>query len=115
MYLDVPPILILALCRKFDLSDFVLPSGRTIEVRLHDEVRRVMQHKFLGGFIPREFADAGDSIQLLVVFLVRQIEAKSESQMHWTSVLQLMTNGKYEKTAGSGSPWNQNDSDELFL
>lgn len=115
MYLDVPPILILALCRKFELSDFVLPSGRTIEDRLHEEVRRVMQHKFLGGFIPRELADADDSIQLLVVFLVQQIEARSESQVHWLSVLQLMANGKYENAGDAENLWTQKGGDEFFL
>ena len=114
-YAGVPPVLILALCRKFELDDFIVPSAKPIKDRLKSEITRIMEHKMFGGFVPRELAEAKDSIKVLVIFLVHQIEARSESQTHWLSVMHLIANARYENKTADRMLREQVDSDELFL
>lgn len=114
-YTGVPPILVLGLCRKFELNDFIVPSTKPIGDRLHSEITRIKEHRLLGGFVPRELFEAKDPIKLLVIFLVRQIEARSDTQTHWLSVMHLIANAKYENLPTGGMLWEQGDSDRLFL
>lgn len=96
MYLGIPPILVLGLCRKFELNDFVVPSCSPLEERLQIEISRLKSHQLLGGFVPRELDGADDSVQLFVVFLVRQLEARSATQAHWQSLMQALANARNE-------------------
>lgn len=114
-YAGLPPILILGLCGKFELNDFIVTSAKPIKDRLQSEITRIMEHKLLGGFVPRELSEAKDPIKVLVIFLVRQIEARSETQTHWLSVIQLIANARYEELAAGRLLFEQVDSDSLFL
>lgn len=114
-YLGVPTVVVHGLCGKFELADFMVPSGIPIKDRLEHEMARINQHLLFGGFVPRELADAQDSIKVFVIFLIRQLEARSRKQAHWVRVLQMMTNAKYENKVGNDVPAEHADEDGLFL
>lgn len=114
-YLGVPPVVVHGLCGKFELADFMVPAGIPIKDRLENEMARINQHLLFGGFVPRELADAQDSIKVFVIFLIRQLEARSQTQAYWVMVLQTMANAKYEKKDGSGVSDGLADDDRLFI
>lgn len=114
MYLGIPPILVLGLCRKFELNDFVVPSGSPLKERLQIEISRLKSHRLLGGFVPREFDAADDSVKFFVVFLVRQLEARSATQAHWQSLMQALANARNEASQIQKASTQSTDG-SLFL
>ena len=99
-YLGVPTIIVLGLCRKFEMADFLMPNGEPIKERIDAEISRITKHNLIGGFVPRELSEAKDAVKMLVVFLVHQLEARSESQSHWLTVMQGIADKNYVSNPG---------------
>lgn len=101
-YLGVPTIIVLGLCGKFEISDFFVPNGVPIKERLDAEVLRIAKHNLIGGFVPGELSEAKEAIKMLVIFLVHQLEARSDSQCHWLSIMQGIATKNSAGSTGIG-------------
>lgn len=95
-YLGLPTVLVLVLAKKIGLRDFVWPSREALKGRLEIELNRLGQNSFLGGFVPLELASAPEVVQLFVVFLFHEIEARGHGEdLHyaWMHALHLASAG----------------------
>ncbi len=103
-YLGVPTILAMVMANRIELCQFVWPAAATLDERLVQQLNELRQDPFLGGFVPRELADAPLPVQLFVVFLYHQLGRPGtldDSGQRWLSTLQRAVSGDSELPAQS--------------
>lgn len=105
-YLGVPTILAMVMANRIELCQFVWPAAATLDERIVQQLNELRQDPFLGGFVPRELADAPLPVQLFVVFLYHQLGRPGtldDSGQRWLSTLQRAVSGDAELPAQSDS------------
>ena len=89
-YLGIPTVMVMVMARKIGLMQFVWPDAAPLKDRVGFELKRLQQDPYLGAFVPAELAAASPAVQLLVVFLFRELGgqgAQGEHGYRWLRVL----------------------------
>ena len=89
-YLGVPTVLVLVLANKIGLKHFVWPARASLKDRVGQELARLRQDPFLGGFVPPGLSTASAEIQLFVAFLYHEVGvqgAQGEHAYQWLRAL----------------------------
>jgi hypothetical protein len=101
-YLGWPTVLVLAMAGTVGINDFVWPGLGSLEVRVAQDLARLRQDPFLGGFVPAELAAASPAVKLFVAFMFRQLTtpAGNEKQSYqWIRALHLAAIGNTDAQA----------------
>lgn len=96
-YLGVPTILAMVMANRIELCQFVWPAAAKLDERIFQQLDELRRDPYLGGFVPRELADAPLPVQLFVVFLYRQLGRPGtldDSGHRWLSTLQRAVSGE---------------------
>ena len=89
-WLGVPTVLVLTLAGTVRLADFVWPGPGSIRERLDLELGRLRNDRHLAGFVPEQLMTADAAVQMLVVFLYRELnglEDRSSRASEWMRTL----------------------------
>ena len=79
-YLGVPTALTLALAGVVGLEDFIWPESETLEARLRRDIEEMRHDPHVAAFLPSSLAIAAPELQLLIVFLYRQLKGVDAPQ-----------------------------------
>lgn len=101
-YLGWPTVLVLTMAGTVGINDFVWPGLGSKEVRVAQDLERLRQDPFLGGFVPAELAEASPAVKLFVAFMFRQLvttSAHEQLSYPWIRLMHLAAQGNTDARA----------------
>lgn len=96
-YLGIPIVLTMIMASRLELHQFVWPAAGTLEDRVSRRLEELRQDPFLGGFVPKELADAPLAVKLFIAFLLNQLGnhgSQVDSGQRWLNTLQQAVCGQ---------------------
>ena len=103
-YLDLAPVLVLALAGVITLSDFVLPDLEAHEIRIRNELNAMRQDPYIGAFVPASLATAKQELIMFVIFLYHETGGSSQRgyrSAQWLTALHRAAISQFEVSHGT--------------
>ncbi len=101
-YLGCPTVLVLAMSGTIGILDFVWPGQTSLDMRVAQDLERLRQDPFIGGFVPAELATAAPTVKLFVTFMFHQLtgDAGHEKRNYqWIHAMHLAAAGNVDAQA----------------